>query len=215
MGREIKRVALDFDWPLNKVWKGFVQENPHHIKCPDCNYGYTGAAQWLEAILRLLTCAADDAVYAEGKRNPDRIFPHPYLTRLCNAPEQPPSIELVEFMDALEIKRDIFGYTGSDIMWKLLQKLDLPEDWGRCKTCGGDAIHPDHKDAMEQWDKEHPDYEPPEGEGYQIWETVSEGSPISPVFEEKEGMVGWLIEEGYTRKAAENFAKMSGAHPQS
>lgn len=27
-----------------------------------------------------------------------------------------------------------------------------------------------------------PKIEPPEGEGYQIWETVSEGSPISPVF---------------------------------
>lgn len=24
MGRTLKRVALDFDWPLNQVWKGFV-----------------------------------------------------------------------------------------------------------------------------------------------------------------------------------------------
>jgi hypothetical protein len=23
MGREIKRVPLDFDWPLDKVWHGF------------------------------------------------------------------------------------------------------------------------------------------------------------------------------------------------
>lgn len=25
-------------------------------------------------------------------------------------------------------------------------------------------------------------YEPPKGEGYQLWETTSEGSPITPVF---------------------------------
>ena len=24
MGREVKRVALDFDWPLNEVWEGFL-----------------------------------------------------------------------------------------------------------------------------------------------------------------------------------------------
>ena len=27
MGREVKRVALDFDWPLSKVWKGFINNS--------------------------------------------------------------------------------------------------------------------------------------------------------------------------------------------
>ena len=33
MGRELKRVPLDFDWPLNKPWEGFV--NPHYtaVEC--------------------------------------------------------------------------------------------------------------------------------------------------------------------------------------
>ena len=34
--------------------------------------------------------------------------------------------------------------------------------------------------------------EPPEGTGYQLWETVSEGSPVSPVFETKEKLCKWL-----------------------
>ena len=34
MGRELKRVPLDFDWPQNKVWHGYL--NPYHsTKCPD------------------------------------------------------------------------------------------------------------------------------------------------------------------------------------
>lgn len=41
MGREIKRVALDFEWPIDKVWKGYI--NPHYDvyseKCSECDYG--------------------------------------------------------------------------------------------------------------------------------------------------------------------------------
>lgn len=39
MGRELKRVPFDFDWPLNEVWLGFI--NPYYGKCsddcPECN----------------------------------------------------------------------------------------------------------------------------------------------------------------------------------
>ncbi len=40
---------------------------------------------------------------------------------------------------------------------------------------------------------EYPSYEPPKGDGYQLWETVSEGSPISPVFETPEELATWLV----------------------
>ena len=33
--------------------------------------------------------------------------------------------------------------------------------------------------------------EPPKGEGYQLWETTSEGSPISPVFETLDKLCEW------------------------
>ena len=41
MGREIKRVAADFNWPLEKVWRGYI--NPFYVhshQCPDCKNGY-------------------------------------------------------------------------------------------------------------------------------------------------------------------------------
>ncbi len=34
MGREVKRVALDFEWPLNEVWEGFI--DPYWRQCAEC-----------------------------------------------------------------------------------------------------------------------------------------------------------------------------------
>lgn len=42
---------------------------------------------------------------------------------------------------------------------------------------------------------------------YQIYETVSEGTPVSPVFETKGELVDWLVAQGYSRAAAEGFAE--------
>jgi hypothetical protein len=48
--------------------------------------------------------------------------------------------------------------------------------------------------------------EPPSGEAWQVWETVSEGSPISPPFVERDACVAWLIEhEKCSPAAAEQF----------
>lgn len=37
-------------------------------------------------------------------------------------------------------------------------------------------------------------YEPPTGEGWQMWETTSEGSPMSPVFKTPEELAHWLAD---------------------
>lgn len=41
--------------------------------------------------------------------------------------------------------------------------------------------------------------EPPEGDGWQVWETVSEGSPISPVFSSDEECARWVSEDEFLR----------------
>ena len=71
MGREVKRVALDFDWPLDKRWKGYL--NPHYKECPHCHEG-TGStydSRILERFLNLLFLAADPTM------NRERL--HPFL----------------------------------------------------------------------------------------------------------------------------------------
>jgi hypothetical protein len=44
MSRTLKRVPLDFNWPLNEIWGGY--KNPYYQlagKCPDCENGYDRA----------------------------------------------------------------------------------------------------------------------------------------------------------------------------
>jgi len=42
---------------------------------------------------------------------------------------------------------------------------------------------------------------------FQIYETVSEGAPVSPVFETLTDLENWLVESGHSRKAAQEFCK--------
>lgn len=50
MSRHLKRVPLDFDWPLKEVWGGYL--NPYYKQagtCPDCENGYDRAKGRLDA----------------------------------------------------------------------------------------------------------------------------------------------------------------------
>jgi hypothetical protein len=46
---------------------------------------------------------------------------------------------------------------------------------------------------------------------YQIYETVSEGTPVSPVFQTEEEIFTWLIQQGHSEKSARNFVKAEWA----
>ena len=107
MGREIKRVARDFKWPMNKIWGGFL--NPHYAHRAECS---------------------------------------------------------------------------------------------ACKGSG-------HNLATEQIADDWTPEEPPSGEGWQMWETTSEGSPISPVFATAEDLAHWLAETG-----ASSFGAMTATYEQ-
>ncbi len=41
----------------------------------------------------------------------------------------------------------------------------------------------------------------------QVYETVSEGTPVSPVFDSLDALTDWLVAQGYSRPAAEAFAR--------
>lgn len=51
-----------------------------------------------------------------------------------------------------------------------------------CKTCDGSGNQWTSVEAERDSEAWTPT-DPPQGEGFQLWETTSEGSPISPVFE--------------------------------
>ena len=41
---------------------------------------------------------------------------------------------------------------------------------------------------------------------YQVYQTVSEGTPVSPVFETKDELKVWLVNNGWTAEGADRFA---------
>jgi hypothetical protein len=181
MGREVKRVALDFDWPLNKRWEGFM--NPHYRACGACEGGSTTDALWLDSLVHLLMLAGSDG--ARGSF-------HPWLKELPLAHASGPTARFAGLTTGLAGRApSMMGHDGID-RWvatkKILAAAGLPEDWGYCQVCKGAGIDPEVKEAYEAWTET----EPPAGEGWQLWETISEGSPISPVFATPEGLAKWL-----------------------
>jgi hypothetical protein len=89
------------------------------------------------------------------------------------------------------------------------------EAWER----GEDEVKKEHPD-WEYWDYHGnpPDreyYRPdwPEGTAtaYQVYETVSEGTPVSPVFAMESEIVDWLVSQGRSRHAAEQFVRSGWA----
>lgn len=65
----------------------------------------------------------------------------------------------------------------------------------KCEKCGGSGefwANPEDKVAAEEWERS----DPPTGDGWQMWETTSEGSPISPVFKTPEELARWLSDTG-------------------
>lgn len=99
------------------------------------------------------------------------------------------------------------------------KRLGVPN---KCAHCDGEgSIWPTHeiKQLAEDWK----DVEPPIGDGYQLWETVTEGSPISPVFATPEALADWLAtssdykwrqnDEGVTRDQWLKFINGPGWAP--
>ena len=56
---------------------------------------------------------------------------------------------------------------------------------GSCESWPSDEL----KAQSEAWEPT----EPPAGDGYQIWETVSEGSPVSPAFANPADLAAWMV----------------------
>lgn len=107
--------------------------------------------------------------------------------------------------------------------------LDAIEEWINNHRLWAEGKHPDQlrkKDPPEynfyaEWSGNPPDVEyyrhvkwtDEEANCFQYYENVSEGTPLSPVFETLKELEDWLVEnQGHSRKAAENFCK-SGYAP--
>lgn len=215
MGREVKRVALDFEWPMKKTWKGYI-DNPFADKTctnPQCSQGQTALGWYIQSLCYALFKAAADQHHGNDI--------HPWTREIAPAADKmafpggkhPEGLD--EFVAGL-CDEKVEGFfpsgllSGSargsnyDLMRNLFEKAGL-KDIHYCKVCDGTGMQPEFNEQFEAWE----DTEPPAGEGWQMWETTSEGSPMSPVFETPEKLARWLSD---TR--ASSFGAMGGTYDQ-
>lgn len=243
MSREVKRVPIDFDWPINKVWEGYV--NPYYKyekACTHCDatgysekakelhdlwYGYIGFNPEDRGSERFLP--THDIIVKLAKRNCGKSYRREALrlSNLFNSSWQHHLNEddvaaLVEYNRLMD-----FTHTWSkERGWQLKDPPYVPtprevNEWSLvgcghdsintytvieaeckrlgiaiwCTYCEGEGYVWDDL-GMEKKCEEWEETEPPEGDGWQMWETTSEGSPISPVFETPEDLARWLSDTG-------------------
>ena len=244
MGREIRRVPLDFDWKLNEIWKGFV--NPYtgySHTCDDCGgtglnpatrelyetwydnegcnvrwwykYGQDGRAYevvelYPGACRRWLDKLTQDEVDALAEEMRFPHITHDWVEGEGWKPKNPmPKVSAEEINRINSVKGGGHGHDSINCWICVKVRAKRLGVYGVCEHCHGEGsivTDPELEKKADEWEREAP----PEGEGWQVWETVSEGSPITPVFATPEKLVNYLVNVGawgrrYSREAAEAF----------
>lgn len=222
MGRKLMRVAMDFDWPLNKVWQGYI--NPYSPpKCRACDgkgespeatamfnewYGWDlplSNGTWgyrVGAWSRNLTQADVQALV-----DADRLweFTHRPLNeeqkKNCypNGWTKEPNGYIPAAEEVNKWADNGIGHDSINAWVVVKARCEREGVPSQCKYCDGHGhiyASDEHKRLHETWE----DKEPPTGDGFQLWETTSAGSPQSPIFASLEELAEWC------EKNADTFA---------
>ena len=211
MGREVKRVPLDFKWELNKVWKGFI--SPYKTKkCESCDG--TGlndktrklAEEWYSSDNYKWVYKEDGSRYNDNawcyhleepeikalvKEGRLMDFTHTWEKGKGWIEKNPKVMPIPEQIN--EWAKHGMGHDSINRYICIESKAKRLGFYGYCKKCRGEGfvyVDKNSKGLAEKWKP----IEPPKGIGYQMWETVSEGSPISPVMETPEELAQWLAD---------------------
>ncbi len=252
MGREVRRVALDFDHPLNEVWPGFVrQDGAEFPPCPDCRWGRN------ETIMdRLFPSPRDDrstGLSREAYAVDQTFYPHQIggplaevlawcdklgqvevdmlveerrigLRTHWDRVELPEPYEINKYGDPVRfefVRNDRPSPSAAEVnagngrgagmfhdyhhdglsRWLLVKhRCKLLGIEMECATCKGhcDIATYEERAAEEAASEAWKPTDPPAGDGWQLWETVSEGSPISPAFATDVDLAQWCTENKCT-----------------
>lgn len=204
--RTVKRVPLGFDAPLKDVWAGYVMPDALHLQdCLDCEAtGYSPQARafqetawrhnagevgcWIDK----LTQGDVDYLVAEGhlralrRREPTEDNPRDWEWVAV-----PRSAEEVNAANAKAIglgigELEVGSMQIHALVTRRCEQIGAPHS---CGTCDGhaDVGTVEQRAAYEAWKGT----EPPEGPAFQLWETTSEGSPVSPPFASLPELAEW------------------------
>lgn len=209
MSRDVKRVPEGFDWPMGQAWSGYLcpinpqtcnpcdgdGNNPETHQIAEDFYGFNRTGRrWVDAITQ-------DEVQALVDRR--RLVDYTHTWKQGSGWTRRDDEYIPSAHEINEANRTVsfFGHDAINRLILIETRAKRLGVWGKCSGCGGigqlfasDA----QRKAYEEWEGT----EPPEGEWYQMWETTSEGSPISPPCESPESLADWL--------AANNASAASG-----
>lgn len=200
MGRELKRVPLDFDWSTKQVWKGYL--NPYHSqKCQSCDQTGLNLAtkaihdswysfdetQWLDASeTRRFNNKAwgnhitEIEVAALVKAGRLHDLTHDWVGGSKGWVEKVPAyIPTAEEVN--QWNRTGFGHDSTNQSICVKARAENLDVYGKCTHCNGEGEiwqSEEIKSLNEEWRQ----FDPPIGDGFQLWSTTTEGHPITPVF---------------------------------
>jgi hypothetical protein len=254
MSREVKRVPLDFDWPLDQDWEGYLSPASHEeVKCIDCDgsggswmanrlqaqwYGNapfdpaeTGSTAYDEFTPAVRAFAERNVAHSpgyygigegnilrEGRRlaklfngqwshhlrqedvdalvAKDRLmdFTHTWTREDRWQPRDPMPVITAEQVNTWSIGPGL-GHDSINcwvVVKAACERAGHESQCARCEGHGTTERYPGQRAEAEAWKQT----DPPTGDGWQLWQTVSEGAPISPVFSTAEGLASWMAAGG-------------------
>jgi hypothetical protein len=232
--RELKRVPLNFDAPLNKTWEGYFNPYRPPKECDMCGgsgynvatkriaddfYGYSSSTGegWcynitqdeVEALVEagrlwdFVRRPINKEQEEELKKQAEAGGSHYWLAK--NNGYMPTAKEVNEWNEKG------IGHDGINRHYLIKARAKRLGVYGFCADCNGEGwIYKNKriKKLYEEWESD----EPPTGEGYQLWETTSEGSPVSPVFKTAEELAEWCEDNasvfGGMKTTKEKWLKM-------
>lgn len=231
MGRELKRVALDFQWEIGKIWSGYINPHPRH-KCLECDgdgwsnhykeleeiwYGWNSEIYepnpFKEGSIYNITAWKNNLI----QEDVDALIEADRLWEFTRTPltEEQEDIIRKRIADgknswlpynneyrptAKEVNEwNLKGMGHDSVNCAIIIKSKLKKEGKShlCEYCNGEGENWQNqraKDNYYNWES----YEPPKGDGYQLWETTSDGSPNSPVFKTIEELCEWCEENATT-----------------
>lgn len=233
MGRELKRVPLDFKWAIGQLWKGFI--NPYRsMECKACGgTGLNPATKQLEetwynsenprwvnlpngrryndnAWSNHLTQVEVNALVEKGRL---MDFTHTWQSGegwKKKEPEYIPTAEEVNQWNRTGMGHDAINRWICVEAWA--KHLGV---YGKCEYCGGEG-EIWQSDEIKKLHDDWQSFEPPTGEGFQLWSTTTEGHPMTPVFATLEELCAYCEKEsvsvfGYNTLTKEEwFESLSG-----
>ena len=212
MGRLLKRMPIDFNYPMNQVWKGYI--NPYRsIECKGCKgYGLNESTKKLsdDWYTHLRTDGEEGWCYHLEQEDVQALLDAGRLMDFTRVPINDEQREIVKkkvedggnnwlpfdnkyIPTAEEVNswaRIGFGHDSINKWICVEARAKRLGIYGKCPYCEGEGVIW-QSDEIKKLHEEWKEIEPPTGEGYQLWENTSEGSPVSPVFKTLDELCEW------------------------